>query len=535
MQNRRWRVLIVDDEFRIGMLVKKLIRWDEYNLECIGCVDNGETAFEVVQSDVKPDVVITDIRMPKMNGLDLIEETRKLYKDMKFIVVSGYKEFEYAHRALQYGVEDYLLKPVNEEELNRILKKISEELEDKFQLQAERKKLQEAVSESRHIIKRDFLKNIIETEDYAEPENPRVSLGGEVYRGIDIKLDYVDYHKFDRKQDRLTVSRIVEIVEGILKAQTEEVLICEKENLHIYCLFNYDYNRSKKIKNSISEILSGIKDYLMGFEQYEVTIGIGMERTEFVEIRFSIKEAYRAVGNRIKYGVGRLIYADDVLPESNGSVPLLTDEQKESLRTSISSYSKENLKLCVNQIYSNYMLEEQADFSKCYDTAEEIVLYFIENMELNQEEAKKIRKQFLANCQHCYTITSLKKLLRTELGEYLEASREAAAAESAKPIRQAQQFIDVHYAEKIVLEDLAEVVGLNPVYFSVLFKKETGINFSAYLVNVRMEKAKELICTTNETIAAIGDRVGYKDSRYFSQTFTKQVGVKPALYRKLHS
>lgn len=86
-----------------------------------------------------------------------------------------------------------------------------------------------------------------------------------------------------------------------------------------------------------------------------------------------------------------------------------------------------------------------------------------------------------------------------------------------------------------MLEDLAEIVGLNPVYFSVLFKKETGINFSMYLVNVRMEKAKELLCNTNETVAAIGDKVGYKDSRYFSQIFTKQVGIKPVLYRKLHS
>ena len=85
------------------------------------------------------------------------------------------------------------------------------------------------------------------------------------------------------------------------------------------------------------------------------------------------------------------------------------------------------------------------------------------------------------------------------------------------------------------MEDLAEIVGLNPVYFSVLFKKETGINVSAYLLNIRIEKAKEFLCNTNETIAAIGDRVGYKDSRYFSQIFTKQVGVKPALYRKLHS
>ena len=92
-----------------------------------------------------------------------------------------------------------------------------------------------------------------------------------------------------------------------------------------------------------------------------------------------------------------------------------------------------------------------------------------------------------------------------------------------------------HFSQPITLEEVSEAVGFSPSYFSVLFKKETEMNFSAYLLNVRMEKAKEMLCTTNETIAAIGESVGYRDSRYFSQTFTKTVGVKPALYRKLHS
>ena len=95
--------------------------------------------------------------------------------------------------------------------------------------------------------------------------------------------------------------------------------------------------------------------------------------------------------------------------------------------------------------------------------------------------------------------------------------------------------MEEHYSEKIVLEDLAALVDLNPVYFSVLFKKETDMNIGSYLKQIRMEKAKELLRTTNETIAAIGDSVGYRDSRHFSQSFTKYVGVKPALYRRLHS
>uniref|UniRef100_UPI002FE002E6 response regulator transcription factor n=1 Tax=Muricomes intestini TaxID=1796634 RepID=UPI002FE002E6 len=534
MKEKRWRVLIVDDELRIGMLIKKLIKWNELDMECIDVMDNGETALHVIKEEI-PDIVITDIRMPKINGLDLICMTRDISEKVKFIVVSGYKEFEYAHRALQYGVDDYLLKPINENELNTVLKKIYDELDMLENKSIEKREMQKKVSESKQIIKRDFLKNIIEQDEDLELENAGIPLTGDIYRGIDIKLDYVDYNKSDKKQDRLTVERVIAIVEKILKGVTEEVLICEKENLHLYCLFNYNYSQRKLVKNSINDILSEIKEYLIGFELYEVTIGVGREKTEFGEIRFSMKESWRAVENRIKAGTGRLIYTGLKTGDNGEQGKDCVEKYRENFWSSIESYSRENLEQCINQIYSNFMLCDDMDFSMCYRVADELIEMFFERIDMHQEELRQVRRRLQGNCQHCYSIPQLKNLLKIELGNYLDMSREAIEAESAKPVRQARQYINQHYGEKIVLEDIADIVGLNPVYFSVLFKKETGINFSAYLVNVRLEKAKEMLCSTNETIAAVGESVGYRDSRYFSQIFTKTVGVKPVLYRKLHS
>lgn len=360
MQNRKWQVLIVEDEYRIGMLIKHLIDWDEYNMECVDVVDNGESALRIIER-AAPDIVITDIRMPKMNGLDLIGRSRELGKKIKFIVISGYKEFEYAHRALQYGVDDYLLKPINKDELNKVMDKLQKELTAQYRQVMEERELQETVQESRQIIKRNFLKNIIEQEDELETEGSHVNLEGEIYRGIDIKLDYVDYNKRDKKQDKLTVERVISLVEGILWAEAEEVLTCEKENLHLYCLFNYSCDRSKSIRSRIHDILSAVKDYLMGFEQYEVTIGVGTERSEFGEIRFSIKEANRAVGNRIKLGTGRVIYAESIPRRIKEATPDLTEQIKTGVLAAIESYSKENLDQCINQIYSEFLLREDQD------------------------------------------------------------------------------------------------------------------------------------------------------------------------------
>ena len=129
MQNKKWRVLIVDDELRIGRLIKKLIHWDEFALECVDVVDNGGTAFEIIQSVRCPDVVITDIRMPVMDGITLLTKVREQFPFTKFIITSGFSDFEYAKKAITLKVSDYLLKPVDSEELKEALSKIKQEFQ----------------------------------------------------------------------------------------------------------------------------------------------------------------------------------------------------------------------------------------------------------------------------------------------------------------------------------------------------------------------------------------------------------------------
>lgn len=537
MQNK-FKVLIVDDEYRIAMLIKKLIKWDDIGLVCVNAVDNGETAYNIILSE-KPDIVITDIRMPKMNGLDLIKLTKEKYEQIKFIVISGFKEFEYAHTALQYGVTDYLLKPVNEEELNKVLKKLYSTIANDCKKQEEGEQLKKAVTTSEQIIKSNLLNIIIDKSELPTVEEMRneynLQLNAEVYRGIDIKLDYWDYEKYDKRQDRLTVEKIIMIIENNIRNNVKEHMICEKEYLNIYCLINYDLVKSKDIKDNINNILSQIQEYLIGFEHYKVTIGIGSEVTEFGKIRYSIQEAFLAVQNRIKLGTGRLIYAELLQAANRIDTQKYLSSYKDQFLSSIEGFSQELMDNTINQIYSEFMLKDGIDFSCCYDIAEELIDQFFDNIIIQNEEGSQLKQIMKTALRHCYTPGSLKGLLKDNFCKHLENCMKRIETENAKPIRQAKQYIEEHYGEKIILEDIAGIVNLNPVYFSVLFKKETGMNFSAYLVNVRMERAKELIRNSNETIAAIADEVGYKDARHFSQIFTKTVGIKPALYRKIYS
>lgn len=534
----KWRVLVVDDEFRIGQLIRKLINWNELFLECIDVLDNGETAYETIL-EKHPNIVITDIRMPKINGLELVKMTKDVREDIKFIIISGYKEFEYAHKALQYGVNHYLLKPINEVELNDVLKIVIGELSENNEFFLQQEEMKKTVNQSNHIIRRDLLNQIMETNQLTSlwevEQKYNVRLNAPLYRGIDIKLDYCNLEKTDVKQDRITLDKVLSIVEQRLQGQVNEELICEKPGLHIYCLFNYEMGKAKEIKGMINAILSEIQDYLLGFEQYVVTIGVGMEKDEFAHIGLSITEAEQASGNRIKRGVGRLIYAEDIEGIVGKKPMSYLEPYKDAFLSAVETYSQEHLILAINKIFNPFQLMEDLDYSVCYSVAGGLVKLFFEKIGLQSKEGNELRERLLAAVHQCYSIKNLKSLLKQRLCEYLENCRKLLETESVRPIKRAREYIEEFYAGKITLENVAEIVDLNPVYFSVLFKKEMGMNFSAYLIQVRMQQAKQMLVKGNETIAAISEHVGYKDARYFSQTFARTVGVKPALYRKLHT
>lgn len=532
MEKKRYSVLIVDDEFRIGTLIKKLVHWSELHLECLAVLDDGEKAVQMIH-EKNPDIVITDIRMPRVSGLDLIRITSEDNKmNTHFIVISGYKEFEYAHQALAYGVENYILKPVNEVELNDSLKKILQKLNTQNDFELKKREFQETVVKSNKIIRQDFLKNIIDQKESSAVQNTSVDMAGEIYRGIDIKLDHVDITGIDIRQDSKTAEHVIALVDNAMKKNVQEFLICEKEYMHIYCLFNYDTEQSREIKTLINHILNIVKDFLMGFDQYEVTIGIGSEQNSFDKIRFSILEAYRAVCNRIHYGVGRLIYSEDVSPDTDSEIKKRFEDKKEHLYNSIDNYSGQNLKNQIMEIFGNSP-QKNTDATEYYGIAEKIVDLFFSH--LSQENTAERKTMLLNKCQNCYTFNQLTNVLSDTMKYYLDLLQENQKTKSIRPIRQAKEYVESHFQDKILLEDIAAIVDLNPVYFSTLFKKETNMNFSTYLINVRMEQAKKMLVSSNDTIAAIGDAVGYGDQKYFSQLFKKVVGVKPAIYRRLHS
>ena len=537
MQDKKLKVLIADDEFRIGTLIKTLIKWDELNLELIDIVNNGDEALKVI-CDRTPDIVITDIQMPRINGLELIAAVSEKQMDIKFIIISGYKDFDYAHKAIQFGVKSYLLKPIDEIELNNTLQKVCSEFSQECRQKEKEEIYSKEITVSKSIIKTNILKNMIERKIYSseEIENEyNIIFNAPLFRIIDIKLDYWDFKNIDKKQDKITVERVMSIVEKIISSSISEDLLYAGDFLHIYCLLNYSAEKKENIKNLINNVLLEIEKYLLGFEMYKVTIGIGPEISDFSNVYKSVKYAGKAVNSRIKRGTGRLIYSSNLTYKEGLSISERLGDLKAEYINRIKSYSLEKFGKTLDHIFEKIMLEDRIDFSWYYDAAEYLIDLFFEQIEDKNEDSIKVKEYLFDIVQHFDSISKMKEFLRKHLTEYLERTYKRLEMKSTKPVREAKNYIDSHFKEKITLESISDIVELNPVYFSVLFKKETGMNFSTYLVDIRTEKAKEMLKNSNETIKAVAENVGYKDVRYFSRLFTKTVGIKPAVFRKLYS
>jgi len=537
MQNKRWRVLIVDDEIRIGMLIRKLIHWDELSLECVAVLDNGQAAYDMILVE-KPDIVITDVRMPKIDGLQLIEMVKE-NQGIRFIIVSGYREFEFAQKAIKHSVRDYLLKPINEEELNQSLAKLCSEISDETEARWKEAHSRQALSVSEQIIRGDLLSVIISQNVLPVIEELRertgLSLGADAFRALVIKADHRDTQKADKKLDRVLADKILSALDKAFDGWGPEKLVCEQANFYIHCLLNYPVAHSKEIKDRINIMLIELQDYSMGFDQHNVTVGIGRGKTRYSEISGSLREAHDAVNFRIKAGTSRLIYAKQLALDPAFSVDAYLRQMRPLFLQAVDSYSETLLRESVEKVFDEAGFGEDFDYSRCYDIARRTAELFFNRIDPGNNKGDSLQQRLLEDIYHCSSVSQLKGLLSDRLAEYLQLCLQRLVSESTKPVREAKKYIDEHYGEKIGLEDIAGIVGFNPTYFSMLFKKETGINVSAYLVNVRMEAAKKMLRETNEIILAIADSVGYKDSRYFSQLFVKTIGIKPALYRKLHS
>lgn len=532
------KVLIADDEKNICLMIQKIISWKDYGMEVVGLVHNGVDAFRVIEEEL-PDVVISDIRMPGYDGLELVQKTHDMGLETDFVIISGYKYFEYAHKALNLGVEHYLLKPIDKKELEEILFKIAKKRKLDVLKAKEEEELKEQVRYNKRRIKQHFLSSIIENRSTLHDlELNRVNTEFQCAfkQGCFVAI----FAKIDSEEKEQDLSGLLHIIEGIIDHEMREDL---KEYINstmksgIVTIVNYLDDTREDVRQGTERVLHLIKKELDKFHGYHITIGVGREKYALAEISDSIRESIAAVKCRGKAGIDKVIFYEklhyremplsDIFDESHyREYENITEslDYEAFQGECIKSYAKLKGMGFVSPVVFYEYLEKLLEVTKAV----------LKKNGVEEEELRQFEEDLQKTLDFYIDLDEMTYRFIEQVRSHFEKMIAKRKNRSQLPIRMAKQYVQEHYSSQVSLEDVAEAIHLSPAYVSTLFKKEMGINFSDYLIFCRMEAAKELLKTTDLSIAEAAEKVGYTDSRHFSKTFNKLVGIKPSAYRKLY-
>lgn len=531
------KVLIVDDEIRICQLMKKLINWQTYNLELMGFVHDGIEAIEKIKIE-RPDIVLTDIRMPGCDGLEVVKAGKTGNSISKYIIISGYKHFDYAVSALKYGVVDYILKPINKNEINRILEKISKDI------RLERGTYQKQMNaESRHkekllTIKRSYINNFVAGGKIAGNEKNSIDgvMKGEnlkIYQAICLRISGLYKKEISDDQKQHLNKKLGQLLGHFFRNISDEQIIVNKASILIGVL---NIPRPlEDMKELIYELLEESNKLLGSYGNYQCYISIGIDTHLFSEVSESIRTGILMSDNQRLNRVEKImIYNESIINSSEFSI---SEEMYSRLKKAIYEESTADINQWLHSLFFNmreYKSSGIIDFRKEVSKVLACISEVSKEVGLVEMDYEILESEFQEMMNKVDTIEEIRHYILDIIIKYFDNLVSFRKAKEIMPIQIIKKYINDHYDKQPTLEEFAVQVELNPIYLSSLFKKHTGMTLTDYLIETRLEKAKELLKNTVLTISQISYEVGYKDSKYFSKLFRRKVGIKPNDYRKFY-
>lgn len=533
-----YRIILVDDEAEVRNSIINKIPWNDLGFEVVGAADNGEDALGKIEQ-LEPDIVMTDIRMPYMDGLELTSAIRQIDPYIKVIIFSGYDDFEYAKKAINLKVLEYILKPVNVEEMTVILSRVKRSLDDELSQKRDIETLREGYRRSIPIIKEHFLTNFVE----GRIDKNRIAALCETY-GIDL-LGAKQWVAFSIMTDEpssmalnttINFSSQLELVTISVKSMIEENLKEVFRSVCFYSACDVCGIIAMDGEQNVSEVLELLNQICKCCERIlgiQITVGVGSVITSLERMNESYLASKDALGYEAIVGKGKAIYITDVHPQKKQFIEF-DSKSEENLLKALQFGTEEMLDEEIRQIMSTlelipfrsamhqaYILNVFHVLSRLFQKYE-ILSSEIFGMERNYVEEMLCLKN---NLEVEQWLTQIGRGIRNSI----ESKRDL---EKQDIITKAIEYIEIHYGNsELSVDMLCQQLHLSPAYFSTIFKKETGKTYVSYLTELRLSKAAELLNRTDEKTYVIGKMVGYVEPNYFSYKFKKQYGVSPTKYR----
>lgn len=521
-----WKVLLCDDEVVIVKGLRRLIDWAALDVEVVGEATDGPSALRLME-ETRPDLVVSDICMPGLTGLELMERFRGGAQAPKFIFVSGYEEFDYVRQALSGGAVEYLLKPVSPEGLEQAVRKALGLMEDSSAA---------ALFRQSSVPLQDFFGQLTANREFA---------GADLYQNFAALLGGKENPVF------------VGLCFGLSEAARERLssLPYERHLLQTFVAFNGIRDDLERSGYGCFLRKDGTRCCLLGIFSPE-------ERPEEI-LRAALDAAASRSGLRLRAGLGRPCTSVEELPATYEDALVAFDhyffEPRDILRWDgtphVPAATNDDFDQAVTQVFRDIVTKSDAvmaDVDRVLDIIRDLhygnrpaafnrVMIFTGDL-CQQLYANRLLTGSFAQRQdalqrdleRCPTYAALRQRLKDYYQALLPDVYQAAGKRSTAEICRVQQYIEANFHQELSLKTLAEVACVSPHYFSAYFKSETGQNYKAYLTRVRMDRAIQLVMTTDLKTYEIAEQVGYNNVRRFVDAFRAAYGMSPMDYRKLH-
>ncbi len=523
------KVLLVDDEPFILQGLSILLDWNSEGFEIVGSVSNGEEALAFLEKN-EVELVVSDVQMPVINGIELLKRIREKYEDsIEVIILSGYKEFEYAREGMMYGCTGYVLKPVEKTEFVSLLRKIAQKkLKNADSLEKQR-------TMEKAYVARNVIALLAGKYDEVNVQNVRNNLRlSEEIRFVDIEFENAYFEVEEEEGELRTAQReLYERCVQILKEDAEHVIFDPSPNQNSYdvgiILCDYMYKRDDM---EIEEYLQQLYENLTANMDRQVKILVGKSVNDIKRISTSYSnvlilksfEGFRQQKNIF-------FYEDEVQVDKSGVV--LCKDYIDNLIDSIEKNEQDNIRKNVNELFINIrrmgMNNKVVTLNIDYLLFQLIHIAIKQDDDVNQEEILHFISE--SSFEEGVMRGSVEHLTSFAL-QYSDYLTQLRKNMSGGVLNEIEKEVRQNYMTNLSLKDLSKKYFINSSYLGQVFRKKYGMSFKDYLTNYRINEACVMLISSDDRIIDIADKVGYKDSDYFIRKFIEIKGCTPSKYRK---
>lgn len=532
------KVLIVDDELLMRVGIRSMIDWEQYGYQVIGEAGNGKEGMDLALA-ASPDLIVTDIKMPVMDGLQFIREAKGKLKTCKYIILSNFDEIHYVKEALRLGAADYLIKSdITPASLTELLVSLSGKWQAEQEGQGLVPKMPHDYSLSLSHLKENFFKDLIsgfineqDAAVKAEELHIRVQSSGLLVLIMKVNQFESLKKKYVEKDEKLLRFSILNIMEEVIPSKWNKEMVIGSSSEYMVIVNAPPEHREARseIEKLCSKILSSLRDFM----NLSLTVGVSTTVPGFKFLRLAYKQAEEALKHRFFADTNHVLFYEDLVnePARKTEAPLITPKEEQEIVKMWASKEKKQAERFLDAVGAELKALQ-------LDEGSIRMKYILIMEQVNAFLLPAGKRPGFPSYGHCIYEIVLKGENWVEVHQRLLEYITHCLDSSSSPVRErtytdlAVGLIHRYYAEDISLQSVANQINVNPSYLSRIFKQEKGENFISYLTRIRIEKAKVYLEEGDLKVYEVADIVGYHNYTYFSKIFKKTVGLTPEEYRE---